>query len=175
MLANKRSYVEFGSGGSTFVASSTVSGSVISVDSSQEWLGKVAAQCREAGTRVTPLLRFVDLGPIGAWGVPKDTSLRATWPAYHTDVWSVEGAGNADVYFVDGRFRVACFLKSLLHCRQDSVLMFHDFDSRPRYHIVRDFASEIANDGDLSVFVPRVGIDMHRMMAVLDKYSENPE
>ena len=32
-----------------------------------------------------------------------------------------------DVYLVDGRFRVACACRALLHGREDSLVLIHDF------------------------------------------------
>jgi hypothetical protein len=69
-------YVEFGCGGSTCMAASLVSGSVTSVDSSDEWLEKASQQCRSSGSLVQPDMIYVDIGPVGDWGYPIDPNTR---------------------------------------------------------------------------------------------------
>ena len=49
-----------------------------------------------------------------------------------------------DVYFVDGRFRVACVCAAFLHAsklgRTDVSVLMHDYRERPEYHVVQEFA-----------------------------------
>lgn len=89
-VKKSKRYLEFGSGGSTFVASSHVKSWVISIDSSKEWLEKVGSAC--SANSVKPELNFVDVGLTGDWGYPIDPSTKSRWPEYHTDVWSIEKA-----------------------------------------------------------------------------------
>ena len=49
-----------------------------------------------------------------------------------------------DVYFVDGRFRVACVCQALLHGHKDSIVILHDFvQQRPWYHQILNVAKKI--------------------------------
>jgi hypothetical protein len=152
ILRCSRKYLEFGSGGSTYVAASLAKESVISIDSSSNWLENVRQACEfETGfSRLT--LAHVDIGPTSEWGYPSDSGTRDRWPNYHSNIWARLESSDADVYMVDGRFRVACFLQILLHSRRDALIMIHDFDSRSEYHVVREVAREIAVAGSLSVF-----------------------
>lgn len=174
-IANKSSYVEFGVGGSTVLASKLVTASVVGVDSSQAWLDKVAAACGGPDVQTAPTLMLADIGPIGEWGYPSDRSTMAQWPAYHSQIWCERAAWNADVYFIDGRFRVCCFLKSLLHCRPDSVLLLHDFGSRRHYHLVHDFAAQIAQCEDMAAFIPRSGVDLYKLHQAVQQYERTPD
>jgi hypothetical protein len=149
---NSRIYVEFGTGGSTILASKHVQGSILSVDSSRNWLDQVRAACATSQTR--PELIFIDIGPTGEWGYPADPSTKSRWPDYHSAIWKMPRSATADLYFVDGRFRVACFAQIVLHCNPNAIIGIHDFTSRPRYHCVRDIAREIATAGDMSFFRP---------------------
>lgn len=169
-LQDANKYLEFGSGGSTFLASTIVKGSIVSLDSSQEWLDKVAQACAAQDGATAPHLVFVDIGPIGAWGAPTDPDTRSRWPAYHTDIWATPGSEDADLYMVDGRFRIACFMQTLLHCRRDAVILIHDFAMRPGYHIVREVARQIASASELAAFVPRADMNTDRVRAILQKY-----
>jgi hypothetical protein len=151
-VRNSRDYVEFGTGGSTVLASKHVKNSILSVDSSRQWLDQVKSACASCQTK--PELTFIDIGPTGDWGFPTDASTKARWPDYHSAVWKIPHSDSADLYLVDGRFRVACFAQIVLHCHPNAIIGFHDFSSRPNYHCVREIAQEIATAGDMSFFLP---------------------
>jgi hypothetical protein len=151
-LRNADSYLEFGAGGSTWIASNHVGKSIISVDSSREWLEKVLGACAES--KVKPILLHVDIGKVGDWGFPLDRDSAEKWPSYHEAVWSFRESPDADLIMVDGRFRIACFAQAVLRCRPKSIIGFHDFRSRPHYHCVNDLAREIACAEDISFFQP---------------------
>ena len=167
-------YLEFGSGGSTCLAASLAQKSVTSVDSSREWLDSVGEFCAQHSEFIQPRLIYVDIGPIGKWGVPTDKKTKPQWSDYHSKVWEVEGCNKADLFMVDGRFRVACFLQTLLHCQPDALIAFHDFSSRPKYHLVREFAREVARDNDLSVFQRHRDWNEEGVRAALLAHASNP-
>ena len=152
-LRKSEHYLELGSGGSTYEAARTVTQTVTSFDSSQEWLAKVAIACAGDECKVKPRLQYVDIGPVGDWGVPIDQSTRGRWPEYYESIWTDDANFECDLFLVDGRFRVASFLTILLGCRPDAVILVHDFASRHHYHVLREAAREIAFAGDLSAFV----------------------
>jgi len=146
------SYIEFGCGGSTLMAAKLVAGSVTSVDSDMHWIADVQKACAEASTAVKPDLHCVDIGPTGEWGCPTDETTRSRWPTYHRSLDALETVGIADLFLVDGRFRVACFMQIALRAYPSTIIMLHDFRSRPQYHVVRSVAREIAVAEDMSVF-----------------------
>lgn len=167
-------YFEFGAGGSTCLAASLVAKSVTAVDSSQAWLDEVAAYCAATAQPRKPQLIHVDIGPIRDWGYPADDTAREKWPVYHDGVWEHPRAKSADLFLVDGRFRVACFMQIILHTGPDSLIAIHDFASRKEYHVVREVAREIARSEDLAVFMPLPGdatapaariLEAHRFVA----------
>jgi hypothetical protein len=163
-------FLEFGCGGSTVFAADRVGQRIISVDSSAEWTEKVSQACREGQTRIMPEMVAIDIGRTGDWGVPTDPSTRDRWPDYHTSVWRIPGASTSDLYLVDGRFRVACFLQILLHGRRDAPILFHDFASRPHYHVVRTVARQIGSSGDLAIFVAGDRVEDDTIRALLERY-----
>ncbi len=168
-------YMEFGTGGSTFLACKFVKDAVIGIDSSKEWIIKVQSYCAEHSPRIKPRLLHVDIGELLDWGWPKDSSLRNQWPRYYEDVWNLyEKSYDADLYLIDGRFRVACFMKTLLNCRSDSIIMIHDFFSRNDYSIVRSVAREIAVVGELSAFCPSPGQNRSEIFNILEKFRYVP-
>lgn len=145
-LCRTSNYFEFGTGGSTWLASQLVCGSVISVDSSEEWLQKVRLSCE--GHAIKPVLRFIDIGPLKDWGAPATADKRSNWPQY-----SGAATSDADFYLVDGRFRVASFAQCLISAPPSAMIGIHDFEVRPEYHVVRTVAREVAKAENLSVFV----------------------
>ncbi len=152
-VGRAQGYVEFGAGGSTFLAAQSGTGFVVSTDSAQDWIDSVRMQCVAAQTPTMPDLITADIGPTGAWGYPVDESRRGNWRSYYELCWDRPGTQDADLYMVDGRFRVACAMQVLLHARVGALLAIHDFASREHYHAVRRFAREIATTEDLSVFL----------------------
>ena len=165
-------FLEFGSGGSTVLAANAVSTSVVSVDSSLAWIDRVRAACDREGARVAPHLVHADIGPVRKWGYPVDPA--TDWTAYHSAVWSHDGAADADLYLVDGRFRVACFMQIVLRARRSAIIGVHDFASRPQYHVMNEVARETARADDLSFFVLQ-GQSKSKIRNILDKYSRVPQ
>ncbi len=162
VISTARNYLEFGSGGSTCYAASRVAERIVTLDSSAEWLNDVAEWCRTAGG-LQPRTIFVDIGPTGAWGVPTDKASQFRWPDYHSHVWATEDANSFDTFLVDGRFRVACFMQTVLRAKPGSTIMFHDFTNREHYHVVLPFVQAVETAGTLGVF--RVTAEFDRMAA----------
>ncbi len=165
-------YLEFGSGGSTWLACQTRKEWVISIDSSSEWLANVGDATRDAHTR--PQLLHVDIGKLREWGYPIEKEKESSWPNYHEGVWQRPESKTADLYFVDGRFRVACFVQCLLHGSPGAFIAIHDFENRPHYHSVRTVAREIARANNMSVFQRPVEIDLDAAQRLLAKYRMEP-
>lgn len=103
------SVIEWGVGESTLIAEFVNVPRYVGVDSSRDWLLKVAS--------TSPWhykLTWADIGPLAAWGNPKDESGKERWPRYSISPLASEKEP-FDFYFVDGRFRVACVCASFLH------------------------------------------------------------
>ena len=167
-------YVEFGSGASTVEAASRVKDWVIAFDSSQGWLDRVAEACRERKTRLTPTLSLVDIGETGAWGFPKDETARDRWPLYHSSMWGDPRLAEADLYLIDGRFRVACFVQALLHCGDRAFIAFHDYASRPHYQAAQAIAREVLRVNDLSIFMRPATFDRELALRLLADHAHDP-
>jgi hypothetical protein len=169
-LKNSRNYLEFGTGGSTYAASRHVKQSIISVDSSAEWLDKLRVEC--ANSEIDQKLIYIDIGPVGDWGYPTELSSQPKWPRYHEYVWELPESSQADLYLVDGRFRVACFAQTVIHCRPDALIGFHDFASRKQYHSVYEIAREVATAEDMSFFLPLPDV-REKAMKIVEEYKFN--
>ena len=167
-------YVEFGSGASTLLAAALVKETVITFDSSREWLDRVAQACRKRKTRLTPELSLIDIGEIADWGFPKGEAARDNWPLYHSSMWDDGRISKGDLYLIDGRFRVACFAQVLLHADATALVAFHDYASRPHYHPIAAIAREVARVNDLSVFIRRSDFDRKAALHLLEDHAYDP-
>ena len=174
LVSCSRRYVEFGSGASTVLAAGLVQESVITFDSSKEWLARVAEACRERKTRLTPELSFIDIGEIGNWGFPKSETTRDNWPLYHSSMWDDPRHAAGDLYLIDGRFRVACFAQVLLHAEATALVAFHDYAIRPHYHRIADIAREVLRVNDFSVFIRRRDFDRRAALHLLEDHAFDP-
>jgi hypothetical protein len=166
-------YVEFGSGASTVLAAATVKNWVIAFDSSRSWLDRVAEACRQRKTRLEPELVHVDIGETGEWGFPKDETSRDRWPLYHSSMWNDPRLAEADLYLIDGRFRLACFAQALLHCSDGAFIAFHDYASRPHYHAAATLAREVVRVNDLSIFMRPVAFDRELTLRFIADHADD--
>ena len=168
-------YVEFGSGGSTVFAAGIVKDWIITVDSAVEWLERVRLQAEESKSSIKLTLVHADIGPTKDWVYPVDQNSKPKWDDYHTKVWEYKESAEADFYLVDGRFRVACFMQTLLRGNPYALIGIHDFTKRPHYAVVHEVAREIARASDLSIFIRRPDIDMRRVRDLLQEHRLLPD
>lgn len=169
-LGCSQRYLEFGAGGSTCLAAS-MGKAIISIDSSDEWLANVRAQCALLPGSSQPKLIKVDIGPTGDWGAPIDPMTRDKWPSYYNSVWNEPDSTECDLYLIDGRFRVACFMSTVLSCKPSTIVLVHDFSSRPHYHVIKEVSREVARCEDLSAFQISGDFDRERALSILDTYA----
>ena len=135
-------YFEFGSGGSTNVAS-YYKLKVYSVESDILWHNKL----KESNINATYLT--IDLKTeINGWGFPgKNTSVE-DWKKYFQ---AYQSKYNADIIFIDGRFRVICGLDIFKKIRNDTLVLMHDYN-RKIYHILEKYYIKVGIWGSLSAF-----------------------
>lgn len=170
-ITKANSYMEFGCGGSTFLASAYVRDTIISVDSSPKWIDMVQQECLK--NRLQPQFFLAEIGSIGEWGTPNNEEQKHMWPNYHSGVWGAKGTWGTDLYFIDGRFRVACFAQVYRRAGFQSVIGVHDFLSRERfYYPIRELGKEIASVDDISFFLP-IPDQMRRSQEIIDEYRYN--
>lgn len=147
-------YLEFGSGGSTFLALSRGVRFCRTVESDPDWLAKMREFPMIAGAEADGRLAFepIDIGPVGDWSIPSSEEDIRRWPAYFLSVW--EKLDRApDLVLIDGRFRIACVLAALVACPATTRLMVHDFfekhPMRSNYRCILDIADIVESEDDL--------------------------
>jgi len=140
-------YFEFGSGGSTNLAS-YYKLKAYSVESDVKWHNKLKANGIIANY-ITIDLNSDNLGFPGNGTSIKD------WKQY---IQAYKKEYNADIILIDGRFRVACALDIFSKIRNDTVVLFHDYNSRKEYHIIEDYYIKIKDWINLAAFFKRKNI-----------------
>jgi hypothetical protein len=172
-ITKAETYLEFGCGGSTYLASHFVKKKIISVDSSPKWIDLTKKECQKYPYQCKPIFYYADIGSIGEWGTPNNEYEREKWLNYHTGVWGIGGTWSMDLYFIDGRFRVACFAQIYRRCDHQSIIGVHDFLSREKhYGPIRELGREIASAEDISFFLP-IPDKMRRSQEIIDEFAYN--
>lgn len=171
LLVRCQRYGEYGMGQSTLAAAGTAASAaarqIQAVDTSAQWLAHVAGQLTdEAAARVR--LVHVDLGPVGSWGFPKSYAHRDRFSAYFDAPW--QGAFDPDLVLIDGRFRVACFLTSLLRAKPGTLILFDDYTERAYYHIVETFLTPEQRTTRQALFRVPEAVDRDGVSGLLERF-----
>ncbi|MBX9749809.1 MAG: hypothetical protein K5Q68_09365 [Roseococcus sp.] len=176
-LRRTQCLLEYGAGGSTRLAARLGVPRILSVESDLAFGQAVATALRQEEPGCDFELCAPDLGPTGAWGYPTDPTTATRWPLYATRPWErlARRQWVPDLILVDGRFRVACFLASLLQARPGVVILFDDYAGRRKqYGVVERHLPITRMAGRAAVFeVPQV-LDPRRVAMDLAKYAVNP-
>ena len=176
-IGRSKSYLEFGSGESTKYAVSVPSLTTInSVESSSEFLQNHFMQTPEIQQAVNQgrlTFHTFDFGEMGKWGHLKSRKKKHLWPNFALAVFSQPQ--NPDLVLIDGRFRVASTLSTILNTPQDTKIMIHDFWNRPRYHILLNFLDVESQVDTLGVFTKKSVLKTKKMQSLLRKYQYLPK
>ena len=124
----KNVYFEYGSGGSTNLAS-YYKVKTYTVDSDINWHKKL----KNNGIKVNYIT--IDLNA-SFFGYPGENTNLDDWKKY---IQAYKKEYNADIILIDGRFRVACILDLFSKIRNDTIILFHDYVYRRKYHIIENF------------------------------------
>jgi hypothetical protein len=169
-------YLEFGMGGSTFRALLKSRAKVYSIDSSLEWLAAMRQYFLIRFLEKKRLFLFyVDVGPTKEWGVPVGTGSSYLFPDYSARIFQLIKKETVDTVLVDGRFRVACTLKTILECHANDklLILIHDFWNRPHYHIVLKYLCEVERADTLGLFVINTNLDLNAVAQDYETYKYN--
>ncbi len=172
-LKAAKCYFEFGCGGSTVWA--VREGLVVKgVESDARWVNalrdKLGPDCQ---------VEAVDIGQTGKWGMPVGNDSAERFPDYSQAIDKHTTA--FDLILVDGRFRVACTLKAILHILehsdepQNARVFLHDFWNRPQYHAVLEFLEEIERVDTAGLFKVKAGIDAAEVASTWKEYACVPQ
>ena len=141
-------YFEFGSGGSTNVAS-FFKVKTYSVESDAKW----HKQLKDSGIKANYITIDLKSGPAGYPGTGTNVN---DWKKY---IQAYKKEYNADIILIDGRFRVACALDIFSKIRNDTVILIHDYEPRKEYHILEKFYIKIRNWDSLALFLKNSSVN----------------
>ncbi len=126
--------LEYGSGGSTVFAAGETTARILSIESDRDWAAKVVAHLAKEGLdRPGVEVRWVDVGPTGPWGKPRNAREWGKFHAYPMQPWQDDSL-DPDLVLIDGRFRLGCLAAAALHCRRPMTVLIDDYQARPPYH-----------------------------------------
>ena len=141
-------HAEYGCGVSTAWVFCHTNSKIFSVDSSSIWIEDVSKVC---GNPEKLNLHYANVGKVKDWGRPVNYDNYQNFNDYTDWIWEQNAA--PDVILIDGRFRVCCFLTSLLHAKEGAHIFFDDYTNRQTYHIVEMFLKPIKTCGRQALFL----------------------
>jgi len=173
-LSKKHTYIEYGAGSSTLFAIKRA-GRVVSVETDPIWF---AALQRRIGSAANfePIPIYIGATKILGYPVfqtPTPNRIRQ-WRQYIDGPWN-KPREDVGIVLVDGRFRVACAIKSLLSANDRTTIVMDDFADADRgYSAVYPFIVDRMFVGRPLTFRKSPRLDVRAAKAVLDKYGSNP-
>ena len=171
-LKKAKHYFEFGSGGSTVWA--VKEGLIVEgVESDAKWVkalkDKLGDKCQ---------VESVDIGLTKEWGVPVSDAFQNQFSNYSQAIYRHEQP--FDLILVDGRFRVACAIASIIHITEHTQepekarIFIHDFWNRPQYHVVLEFLEVVDQVDTAGLFKIKRGVERQKLDALWNDFSKNP-
>lgn len=173
-IQKSHNYLEFGLGGSTIFSLINSKCAIYCVDSNQQWLdfmNKYAIIKEHSTNRLRIFLE--DIGPTKDWGYPVDDSHKELFPNFSKNVFDQIPIKDIDLILIDGRFRVACTLMSIIQCYENRTnvhLMIHDYHLRPNYKLVEKFLDKVDGVNSLFVFKIKDNINLNEVWQCYDNH-----
>lgn len=181
-IAGASVYLEYGAGGSTVEAIGSVP-FVVSVETDVRYLRAVEKKVATVENRGEFNPVAVDIGWTSKWGQPvvtrRSTSRLERWRRYPSAPWALleERGKIPDFVLVDGRFRLASMLESLLRLPDgaDCLFMFDDFEARKgTYGAVLAFADDVQRLDGTIAFRRRPVFDRAECARLLERAYSDP-
>jgi hypothetical protein len=177
LVSGAQNYLEYGSGGSTLMAHRYVR-NLVSVESDRRFLRAVQRRLERQEPAAETTLIHVNIGITEHWGKPvftKPTSRRLRrWRDYARAPWNFFRSHSLepDLILIDGRFRVACALESLLNLSPENPcrILVDDYASRPEYQAVEQVADLVEMKGRMAVFAKRPDMDRERCKILVERH-----
>jgi hypothetical protein len=169
-------YLEYGCGGSTVYAANTAQiPHIISVDTDRNWIEKVTDLISNKNIKF--YIEHCDLGEVGDWGMPLHKDKIDDFWMYMALPWHIAKEQNLtpDIVLIDGRFRVASFLYTLLAAQEGTTILFDDYLDRPGYFVVENFCRLQERHGRMGVFVVEKGFSYPEIVKRIAQYAIQPQ
>jgi hypothetical protein len=166
--------LEYGSGGSTAMASQMSGKTVFSVESSASWYHAMAVWFDDNPPVSDVRLHYQNIGKTREWGWPETDEDWRKYPKYPLSVWQRDDFQHPDLVLIDGRFRVGCFLTTLLSITKPVTVLFDDYVGREKqYQICETFAPITQTQGRMVEFkLEPTQLDPTRLLDVITAFGK---
>jgi protein O-GlcNAc transferase len=144
--------LEYGSGGSTFVAAGAPGKRITSVESDPGWANRMREIAAAHDLPSPPDVVYIDIGPVGAWARALDHQRLDDFIGYAQSIWDRADFEHPDVVLIDGRFRAACFMTAYLNAERPITVLFDDYIKRKEYHVIERLLKPSRTVGRMAVF-----------------------
>lgn len=170
-ISSSKKYLEFGAGGSTCLTLLNSDAKIYSVENDPQWINKMKNWeiIKHLGDSSRLSLEYINIGNVGKWGIPT-TNYNKSFPNYSNGIFNKIDGKTIDTVLVDGRFRVACILSTILNCKSDVDIIVHDFWNRPKYHLVLNFLDVIDSVDTICKLRKKQNIDYEKVATLYGKY-----
>ena len=113
------------------------------------------------------IILFNDLKPDNPkWSYPGKKSDINDWKKYFQ---AYKKEYDADIILIDGRFKIATAMDMFNKIRDDTIILLHEYYSRPSYFIIENYYNYIYHWGSLYAFVKKKNIK-NIPMEIQEKY-----
>lgn len=134
--AQAKVILEYGAGGSTVIAGQQPGATVFSVESDKNWAAMIEGYFEAHPPAAKVFMHPVHIGRTGKWGAPVNHAGWRRYRLYPVSVWDRQNFKQPDVVLIDGRFRPACLLTTMLRTTRPVTVLFDDYTEREKYHVV---------------------------------------
>ncbi|WP_288764181.1 hypothetical protein [uncultured Weeksella sp.] len=174
-IKNTQNYLEFGLGGSTIFTLLNSKAKIISVDTNESWIAsmmKYKIIRKNIPSRLEIL--FVNIGETKFWGYPVSNEKKHTFERFSKEVYEKYPDNLYDFVLVDGRFRVACVLQTIISQINNKkiIIAVHDYSFRKEYQIIEQFLEIKEKANSLYIFEMKENIDIDLVNKLYDEYKE---
>lgn len=169
--AEASAILEYGSGGSTVVASEMPGKRVFSVESDKDWAQMMRSWFKQnpavAGTQIDVI--WSDVGETKAWGYPVNNDAWSRYAQYPLKVWDLPEFEQPDVVLVDGRFRTGCAMATAFRTKKPVTLLVDDYKRRRQYHAIEKYLGAPDLIGRMARFsVNRMPVPADDLLKIMD-------
>lgn len=169
--------IEYGTGGSSFLFTENPKNLLVAAETDICWLHRLIAATKQI-RRFNILPAYMNIGPTKEWGMPQNTNSHShLYPSavkYPTNMCRTLGI-TPDFIFIDGRFRVACFLEAYILVPEGTPIMIDDYFNRSEYHICEQLVPVHSRINRAALFIKPRGLVNKELLHKLTSYYLNPD
>lgn len=178
ILLKTKKYLEYGSGGSTYLVTTIPSiETIITVEGAKKWINILIKEesIKSALDSKQLTIHYVDYNANeNNYSKPADLSKSEVFHEY-SDIVKKYPVNYFDTILIDGRFRVACICKLWKYIGTDTRVLVHDYTNRTYYHSVEKFFKKVKEQSTLVLLQKREDCNQEELEKTIEMYEKNPE